>query len=126
MANTEYSFQIRGVFGDQEGQYGPINDDIRTKQSLATTLLDFTVLLDDSTSPSKYQLPVEENKNARNENARTRQLILGSNLIYLHTQRHAQLINIIHLFIFNDSYCCSETLAEINNAEYTFNQSNYK
>ena len=45
MANTEYSFQIRGVFGDQEGQYGPINDDIRTKQSLATTLLDFTVLL---------------------------------------------------------------------------------
>ena len=96
MANTEYIFQIRGVFRDQEGQYGPINDEIKTKQSLATTLLDFGVLLDDSTSPSKYQLPVEENKNARNENARTRQLILGSYLIYLHTQRHVPLKHIIY------------------------------
>ena len=77
ISNTEYTFQIRGVFGDQEGPYGPINDKIKTKKSLGSTMLDFCVLLDDSKKPLKYNLPAVENKSARNENARSRQFILG-------------------------------------------------
>lgn len=77
MADTEYVFQVRGLFGDQEGPYGPVSDCIKTKKSLATTLLNFCVKPDSKMVPLRYQLPVEENINARNESARTRQLILG-------------------------------------------------
>ncbi|XP_078322456.1 uncharacterized protein LOC111105028 isoform X2 [Crassostrea virginica] len=78
MADTEYVFQVRGLFEDQEGPYGPVSDSIKTKKSLATTLLNFCRKLENSkTVPLRYQLPIEENMNARNESARTRQLILG-------------------------------------------------
>lgn len=77
LENTEYTFQIRGVFGDQEGPYGPVNNEIKTKQSLGSTLLIHCVLQDDSKKPYKYKLPAVENKGARNENARSIQFILG-------------------------------------------------
>lgn len=77
MANTKYIFQVRGIFGDQEGPFGPVNENIETKKSLATVLLDFSQLQNNTKSPAIYLLPVEENKNARNTSARTRQLILG-------------------------------------------------
>lgn len=77
MANTKYIFQVRGMFGDQEGPFGPVNESIETVKSLATTLLDFSKIQDKTGNPKKYLLPMEENRNARNTSARTRQLILG-------------------------------------------------
>lgn len=81
MANTSYIFQVRGIFDDQEGCYGPVNDTLKTLESLATTILGFCELKEKG-SPSKYQLPVEENLRARNKSARTRQLILGIYILF--------------------------------------------
>lgn len=81
MANTKYTFQVRGIFGDQEGPFGQSNEDIETKKSLATILLEFSELQSKTTNPSIYLLPVEENGKARNKSARTRQLILGRLII---------------------------------------------
>lgn len=84
MANTKYIFQVRGIFGDQEGPFGPVNENIKTKKSLATCLLDFSQLQNNSNSPSIHLLPVEENRNARNKSARTRQLIHGTLITFLY------------------------------------------
>lgn len=82
MADTEYVFQVRGLFEDQEGPYSPVSDIIKTKKSLATTLLNFCGKPENSkTFPLRYQLPLDENLNARNESARTRQFLLG--IIYI-------------------------------------------
>lgn len=77
MANTKYIFQVRGIFGDQEGPFGPVNDNIETKKSLASSLFDPSQPQNKTKSPTIQLLPVVENKNARNQDARTRQLILG-------------------------------------------------
>lgn len=79
MANREYKFQVRGVLNDQEGSYGPQSDVIKTTESLATVLLDFSKRLDNR-NPSKYQLLAEELKNSRNPMAKTRKLILGKSV----------------------------------------------
>ncbi|XP_062611155.1 uncharacterized protein LOC134273000 [Saccostrea cucullata] len=76
MANTQYIFQVRGIFGDEEGRYGPVNEDLSTTKSLATMMLESSILVNKN-DPSKYQLPVQENQRARNPQARTRQLFLG-------------------------------------------------
>lgn len=77
MAYTKYIFQVRGIFEEQEGPYGQANEDIETKKSLATTFLEFSILQNNTDYPPKYLLPIQENKNARNSSARTRQLTLG-------------------------------------------------
>lgn len=76
-ATTEYTFQVRGVFGDLEGPYSPLSDNIATNKSLATQILGSCKLLKRG-HPSIYLLPTEENIKARNENAKTRQLIFGN------------------------------------------------
>lgn len=100
MANTKYTFQVRGIFGDQEGPFGQSNEDIETKKSLATILLEFSEHQRKTTNPSIYLLPVEENGKARNKSARTRQLILGRliffYLILIVQLRYKQ--NIVALF----------------------------
>lgn len=83
MANTKYIFQVRGMFGDQEGPFGPANESIETVKSLATALLDFSKIQDKTGNPKKYLLPMEENRNARTKSARTRQLILGRLITFL-------------------------------------------
>ena len=40
LTNTEYIFQVRGVFGDQKGQYGPESDCIGMKASPATVFFE--------------------------------------------------------------------------------------
>lgn len=35
MANKQYKFQVRGIFGDSEGPYSDASDIIETKESLA-------------------------------------------------------------------------------------------
>lgn len=77
MAYTKYVFQVRGIFGDQEGPYGPANEDIETKQSSAIALLKSAVLQSKTNCPPIYLLPVQENKSARNTKARTKQVTLG-------------------------------------------------
>lgn len=61
MANTKYIFQVRRVFQDQEGKYGPASDDVRTNESLATYLPGFAKHVANG-NPQKYQLLVEELK----------------------------------------------------------------
>lgn len=80
MAKTEYTFQVRGVIEDVEGPYGPVSDSIETRESLATTLLGFCECLKNG-HPSKYRFPAEEHIKARNEIARTKQLVFGTILL---------------------------------------------
>lgn len=76
MANTVYVFQVRGVFQDQEGGYGPANEYVKTSDSLATLLVNFSAPVDNG-NPQKYELLTEEHKQSRNPVAKTRKLILG-------------------------------------------------
>lgn len=77
MADTVYVFQVRGVFQDQEGSYGPANDAVKTAESLATYLLKFSINVAIG-NPPKYQLLAQELKPSRNRSAKTRKLILGN------------------------------------------------
>lgn len=77
MANTKYIFQVRGIFGDEEGPFGQVNDNIKTNKSLASLLVNSSQPQNKTKSPTIHLLPVVENENARNQDARTRQLILG-------------------------------------------------
>lgn len=61
---------------DERGQYGPENEDIETKMSLAKTLVGCSTPQKE-TSPALYILPFEEDMNARNVKARTRHLVFG-------------------------------------------------
>lgn len=76
MADTVYVFQVRGVFQDQKGEYGPANDYVKTAESLATLLLKFSTLVNNG-NPPKYAVLTEEHKQSRNPIAKTRKLILG-------------------------------------------------
>lgn len=76
IANTKYVFQVRSVYQNQEGQYGPESNDVLTAESLSTSLLDFSKQIDNG-NPPKYQLLVKELKNSRNTSAKTKQVILG-------------------------------------------------
>lgn len=82
MANKKYKFQVRGIFGDIEGPYGPESDSLWTRKSLATDLLDFSVSSTNS-NPMKYIPPTEENLKARNPSAKTRQLIIGIVFVFI-------------------------------------------
>lgn len=80
MADTKYVFQVRGVYHDQEGDYGQPNDRIQTPKSLATQLLAYSVCVDKG-DPSKHQLYATELKDSRNEIAKTRKLVLGGKYV---------------------------------------------
>lgn len=81
MANTDYVFQVRGVFQDQEGSYGPANDDVKTAESLAAYLLRSSINVA-SGNPPKYQLMAQELKPSMNRSAKTRKLILGKRTFF--------------------------------------------
>lgn len=76
MANTKYAFKVYCVFKDGGGQYGPENEDIETKTSLAKTLVDCSTSQKE-TNPAIYLLSFKEDMNARNVKARTRHLVFG-------------------------------------------------
>lgn len=78
MADTEYIFQVRGIYGDDEGPFSPVTEEIKTEKSLATSLLGFCIQNNDPNCTPIYLLPVKENPHARNDSARTRQLVLGN------------------------------------------------
>lgn len=81
MSNTVYVFQVRGVFQDQEGNYGPASDDVETAESLTTYLLRSSINVA-SGNPPKYQLMAQELKPSRNSSVKTRKLILGKRTFY--------------------------------------------
>ena len=77
MADTGYRFQVRRIYKDQEEPYGPISDVIKTRESLATKMLGSCGPSISNSSPPIYFLPVQENIMSRNNDKRTRQLLLG-------------------------------------------------
>lgn len=77
MENTNYTFQVRGLIGDFEGPYGPASDNILTKESKKARLFGYSQVHCEA-SPSSYHIPLEENRSARNENAKIKQMILGT------------------------------------------------
>lgn len=81
MADTVYIFQVRGVFQDREGSYGPANEDVKTAESLATHLLRSSINVA-SGNPPIYQLMAQELKSSRNRSAKTRKLILGKGTFF--------------------------------------------
>lgn len=105
MANTKYVFQVRAVFEDQEGRYGPQSDDVITSESLATKLLKFSILVKQG-NPPIYRLLAQELARSRNPTAKTRKLELGEFFL-------EQSI----LTIFKSLYC---TLKLIMNIQYNF------
>lgn len=114
IANTKYTFQVRGIFGDEEGPYGPANEDIETKKSSATALLKSAVLQSNTKCPPIYFLPVKENKNARNTSARTKQVTLGRYIILL----------ITFCPMFHETFSVI-TRKKIVNTAYAFNRDTY-
>lgn len=80
MANTKYVFQVRAVYQDQEGQYGPESNDVLTAESASTSLLNFSKQVSNGIPP-KYKLFAEELENSRNINANTKQVVLGKFLL---------------------------------------------
>lgn len=76
MANTTYVFQVRAVFEDKEGRYGPQSDDVIISESLATKLLKFSVLVQQG-NPPLYRLLAQESPLSRNPTAKSRKLLLG-------------------------------------------------
>lgn len=76
MADTVYVFQVRGKVDDLEGPYGPISDDITTPESPSAGMLK-TCSCISTKCPKIYRIPLKENKKARNDTARTKQLIFG-------------------------------------------------
>lgn len=75
-ANTAYVFQVRAVFEDQEGRYGPQSDDVITSESLATKLLKNSILVKNG-NPTIYRLLAQELESSRNSSAKTRKLEFG-------------------------------------------------
>lgn len=76
MANTTYVFQVRAVFEDEEGRYGPQSDDVITSKSLATTLFKSSSLAKEG-NPLIYRLDAKELPKSRNFTAKTKKLEIG-------------------------------------------------
>lgn len=76
MADTRYTFQVRRIFKDQEGIYGPANNDIKTKESPAIGLLKTSIKVTNG-NPPKYRPFMQEHVESRNPIAKTRKIIVG-------------------------------------------------
>lgn len=76
LENTDYRFQIR-LEHDKKIEAGPLSDVIKTKKYTAATLTkDAKKIKEDI-----YQLNVREDTSARNKEARTRKLYLGTSSV---------------------------------------------
>lgn len=82
MAETPYVFQVRAVFGDQEGTYGPQCDDVITSES-STTILRTSSKLVKEGNPSIYKLKAKELNHSRNPTAKTRKFEFGKTFFEL-------------------------------------------
>lgn len=76
MAETSYVFQVREVFEDQEGRYGPQSNEVITSKSSASILLTSSKLVKEG-NPSIYRLKATELKHSRNPTAKTRKFEFG-------------------------------------------------
>lgn len=98
MANTNYVFQVRAVFEDQEGGYGPQSDDVSTLTSLGIEWLDFSLLVKKG-NPFIYRPLTQESKFSRNPTAKTRKLELGKLFLHMFIRLKAMLKGLRQNFI---------------------------
>lgn len=82
MAATSYVFQVRAVFKDQEGKYGPHSNEVITSESSATKLRKTSKLVKEE-NPSIYRLKGTELKHSRNPLAKTRKFEFGKTFFEL-------------------------------------------
>lgn len=78
-SNTRFIFRVRVVYQNGEGPYSNESDTIRTLESPASRIVQMSALNEKGNpSPSIYALPVTEEREARNEIAKTKKFKLGS------------------------------------------------
>lgn len=82
MAATSYVFQVRAVFKDQEGKYGPQSNEVITSESSATKLRKTSKLVKEG-NPSIYRLKGTKLKHSRNPLAKTRKFEFGKTFFEL-------------------------------------------
>ena len=87
--NTRYTFQVRAIIQDQEGNYGQANDDLKTLESSASSLLMFSEKLADG-NPEKYRLKAQEQMKSRNDAARTKKIFFGK-ILRQFNEKHCRL-----------------------------------
>lgn len=69
---------MRVVYENGEGPYSEESDKILTSDSPASRIVQFSVAkTKGNPSPTKYALPVTENRSARNEKAKTKKFEVG-------------------------------------------------
>ena len=87
MAGTKYIFKVSAKYEDEEEEYmGPPSEYIQTRASLGNTLINDCNIT--SGNSFRYQIKMEENKGARNADAKTRQLTFGSNSLFSNDELH--------------------------------------
>lgn len=74
--DTRYTFQVRAIFQDQEGNYGPANDDLKTLESSASSLLKYSKKVANE-NPGIYMLKAQEQTKSRNHKAKTKKIFFG-------------------------------------------------
>lgn len=62
---------------DEEGPYSPVSEISKTYESVANGLMRDSELINETSSIPRYQLPIRESLDARNENMKTRKFTLG-------------------------------------------------
>lgn len=82
IADKQYKFQVRGIFGDLEGQYSEASDIIKTKESFAAHLIKLSTACHPKSS--KYIPPIEEYLMARNPTIKTKQMRIGRMLFNIY------------------------------------------
>lgn len=98
MANKQYKFQVRGIFGDSEGPYSDASDIIETKETLASHFLKLSKACHPNSS--KYIPLVEENLKARNSAIKTKQMTIGIimvSIIYFYHSNFVKLLEHVHI-----------------------------
>lgn len=77
-SNTAFLFRVRVVYEDGEGPYSEESDRIQTSDSPASRIVMFSLEKEKGDpSPTKYVLPMTEDKMARNEQAKTKKFEVG-------------------------------------------------
>ncbi|XP_060590329.1 uncharacterized protein LOC132745432 [Ruditapes philippinarum] len=76
-SNTSFCFRVRAVFDDEEGPYSPSSDIVKTVESPAVRLKEFSAIVQKGT-PERRSLPITQVENSRNNDAMTQKFELGT------------------------------------------------
>jgi hypothetical protein len=75
-SDTSFCFRVRAVFDDEEGPYSPSSDIVKTVESPAVRLKEFSSIVQEGT-PERRALPITQVENSRNDDAMTQKFELG-------------------------------------------------